>query len=51
MAASVANLIEFIFEIIGSKTPAFKSFLGFPFSKSRPQYFKSAFFGSSYPSF
>ena len=47
----MANLIEFIFEIIGSKTPAFRLFLGFPLIKSNPQYFKSAFFGSSSPSF
>jgi hypothetical protein len=44
MAASVANLIEFIFDIIGYKTPALKLFLGFPFVKSRPQYFKLIFF-------
>lgn len=46
MAASVANLIELIFEIMGSSTPAFKLFLGLPFIKSRPQYLNYAFFGS-----
>ena len=51
IAASVANLIELIFETIGSRTPAFKLFLGHPFVKSKPQYFNSNLFGSVYPSF
>lgn len=51
IAASVANLIEFILEIIGYKTPAFKLFLGFPAIRSKPQYLRSIFFGSVYPSF
>lgn len=51
MAASVANLIELIFETIGSITPAFRLFLGFPLIRSNPQYFKSSFLGSCSPSF
>ena len=51
MAASVANLIELILEIIGSKTPALKLFLGFPASKSKPQYLREIFFSSVYPYF
>ena len=51
MAASVANLREFILDIIGSNTPAFKLFLGAPFVKSRPQYLSSNLFGSVSPSF
>ena len=51
IAAYVANLIELIFDIIGYKTPAFKLFLGFPFTRSNPQYFNSDFLGSTYPSF
>ena len=51
IAASVANLIELILEIMGSKTPALRLFLGLPFSKSNPQYFKFNFFSSSYASF
>ena len=43
IAASVANLIELIFEIFGSKTPAFKLLRGFPAIKSRPQYFNTSF--------
>lgn len=46
IAASVANLIEFIFDNIGYNTPALKLFLGFPLIKSRPQYFKLIFFSS-----
>ena len=38
IAASVANLIDFILEIMGYKIPAFKLFFGFPFIKSNPQY-------------
>ena len=44
IAAYVANLIEFIFDNIGSSTPALKLFLGFPFIKSNPQYFNEIFF-------
>eukprot|EP00178_Gracilaria_changii_P025187 TRINITY_DN7724_c0_g1_i4.p1 TRINITY_DN7724_c0_g1~~TRINITY_DN7724_c0_g1_i4.p1 ORF type:complete len:105 (+),score=3.30 TRINITY_DN7724_c0_g1_i4:43-357(+) len=51
MAASVANLIELILETIGSNTPALRLFLGAPLVRSRPQYFKSNFFWSVYPSF
>lgn len=51
MAASVANFNELILEIIGSSTPAFKLFLGFPLIKSNPTYFNSNFLGSVYPSF
>ena len=51
IAASVANLMELIFEIIGSRTPAFKLFRGHPFVKSKPQYFSSSLFGSVSPSF
>lgn len=51
IAASVANRIELILEIMGSSTPAFKLFLGFPFNRSNPQYFKSDFLGSLLPSF
>lgn len=42
MAASVANLIELILEIMGYRIPSFKLFLGFPFSKSNPQCFHVA---------
>lgn len=51
IAASVANLIELIFDNIGSKTPALKLFLGFPLSKSKPQYLRLIFFSSVSPSF
>jgi hypothetical protein len=51
IAAYVAKRIEFIFEIIGYKTPALKLFLGLPFIKSKPQYFSDSFFSSVYPSF
>lgn len=44
IAASVANLIELILEIIGYKTPDFKLFLGLPAIKSNPQYFNCNFF-------
>lgn len=50
MAASVANLIELIFEIMGSKTPAFRLFLGLPLIRSKPQNLSSIFFWSSSPS-
>jgi len=51
IAASVANLSEFIFEIIGSSTPAFKLLRGQPFVKSNPQYLSYNLFGSVSPSF
>lgn len=51
IAASVANLIELIFDNIGSKTPALKLFLGLPLIRSSPQYFKLVFFSSVSPSF
>lgn len=51
IAAYVANLMELILEIMGSKTPAFKLFLGFPFIRSKPQNLNSAFLGSTSPSF
>lgn len=51
IAASVANLIEFIFDNIGSNTPALKLFLGFPFIKSNPQYLRLIFFSSVSPYF
>lgn len=46
IAASVANLIELIFDNIGSRTPALRLFLGFPLIRSSPQYFKAIFFSS-----
>ena len=46
IAASVANLIDFILLISGSKTPASKLFLTVPLSKSRPEYFKFLYFSS-----
>jgi hypothetical protein len=51
MAASVANLMEFIFEIIGYSTPALRLFLGLPFNKSSPQNFSSTFLPSVSPYF
>jgi hypothetical protein len=51
IAASVANLREFIFEIMGSRTPAFKLFLGLPLIKSKPQYLSYIFLGSVSPYF
>ena len=51
IAASVANLIELILEIIGSNTPALKLFLGLPAKRSNPQYLSDTFFSSVYPSF
>jgi len=44
IAGLIANLIESIFDIIGSKTPALKLFLGLPFTKSKPQYLRPIFF-------
>ena len=41
IAASVANLIDFILETIGSRTPLVKLFFGLPWIKSRPQYLRS----------
>ena len=51
MAASVANLRELIFEIIGSSTPAFKLLRGTPFVRSNPQFFNYSLFSSVSPSF
>ena len=48
IAASVANLSDFTFDIDGSITPCFRLFLTFPLVKSSPEYFKAAFF-SSFP--
>lgn len=46
MAASVANLRLFTFDIAGSITPKAKLFLTFPYVNSRPEYFKALFFSS-----
>lgn len=51
MAASVANLIDLILLTMGYRMPAFRLFLGFPFIKSRPQYFNSSFFSSVSPGY
>lgn len=47
MAASVANLIELILEIMGSSTPAARLLRHLPFSKSNPQYLRFRRAGSS----
>lgn len=46
MAASVANLIDFILLMSGSNTPASKLFLTVPLSKSRPEYLRFLYFSS-----
>jgi hypothetical protein len=46
IAASVANFKLFTFDIVGSITPPARLFLGFPFIRSNPEYFKAFFFSS-----
>lgn len=43
IAASVANLRDLTFDILGSKTPAFKLLRTFPFARSRPEKPRSLF--------
>lgn len=47
IAASVANFKLLIFDILGSRTPADRLFLTFPFRRSNPECFSSFFFSSS----
>ena len=47
IAASVANFKLLILDSAGSRTPALRLFLTFPFTKSSPEYFKSFFVSSS----
>lgn len=51
IAASVAKRIEFIFDIIGYNTPAFKLLRGAPLVRSRPQNLSYNRLGSASPSF
>lgn len=47
IAASVANFKLLIFDIAGSRTPAFRLFLIFPLMRSSPECLSSFFYSSS----
>jgi hypothetical protein len=46
IAASVANLSDLTFEMVGSRTPALRLFLTLPLTRSSPEYL-SSFLASS----